>query len=238
MKFNVERIIDKIQVPIVRICNRSCPECCARYELTWYNKDILNKEREVSIEELRWAGNLFGKLNYMEITGGEPTLHSQFEEISNNIHNIFSCDSIMLVTNGWLFGHDPSKLPLLLKYEKIWFSYYTEQFVKNHGGKTNQKEYELVSKFLKENGQPNWEPIIINCHTLFEDPPYADKPCGYNTEKTSNMIAYYEKKLYGCCVSWSIQYKGNPIPLTIDWRDHLGEIDLPCMQCFISGKAK
>ena len=116
MEFNNNRIINKIQVPIVRICNRKCPDCCARYELTWFNKN-LNKDFEISLEELKRAGEMFGELNEIEITGGEPTMHSQFEELSNNLHNYFNCNNIILVSNGWLFEKDLSKLYLLLKYD-------------------------------------------------------------------------------------------------------------------------
>ena len=42
MKFNINRIITKVQIPIIRICNQRCPNCCARHELTWYNKNLNN----------------------------------------------------------------------------------------------------------------------------------------------------------------------------------------------------
>jgi hypothetical protein len=229
MRFAKDRFINKIQVPVVRMCNRRCPDCCAREQLTWYNKSITKKE--MSFEELTWAGRLIGAIDEIEITGGEPTLHPQFEELTNNLTGIFQCDNFMLVSNGWLFGQDPSKLPLLLKYRTVWISHYTEQYVATSGGTTNTREVELISKYLHENGREDWKPYTVYAHHPFSAPPYGGTPCGHYP---SNMIAYYEGRVYGCCVSWSLPYQGTSIPLTENWRDHLNEIDLPCEQCFLS----
>jgi hypothetical protein len=228
VKFLGERIINKIQVPIVRVCNRQCPNCCAREQLTWYNKSIT--EKEISLDELIWAGKLIGKIEYLEITGGEPTLHSQFEELTNNLPKIFQCDDVMLVTNGWLFGKDPSKLPLLLKYKRFYLSHYTEQFVEKYGGVTNTNEINLVLKFLKEHDISLINYFDISEHFVY-NLPYSGIPCGHYK---SNMISYYEKYLYGCCVAWSIPFRGRGIPLTENWRMYLEKIETPCDQCFLS----
>ena len=226
MKF-IKRYINRIQVPITRICNRQCPHCCARETLTWYNKSIT--EKEVTLEELIWAGKLIGKIDQIEITGGEPTLHSKFEEISNNLSNIFQCNDFMLVSNGWLFK-DPYKLPLLLNYQRVWITHYTEEFVKKYGGVINTREFNLVANFLKQYPNIHFIPVHTFEHKAFLDPPYKGNPCGHHLY----MPAYYEKYLYGCCVAWSLPYRGKGIPLTEDWRDHLEEIDIPCDQCFLS----
>ena len=51
------------------------------------------------------------------------------------------------------------------------------------------------------------------------------------------MISYHDGKLYGCCTSWQLDYKGEGIPLTEDWREQLDKIELPCNRCFL-GMAK
>ena len=230
MKFAEGRIANRVQVPIVSVCNRQCPECCARERLTWYNKQI--KELEIPIEELRRVGNLIGKIGRIEITGGEPTLHSKFEELTNNLETIFQCNDFMLVTNGWLFGKDPSKLPLLLKYQRVWVSHYTEQFVARHGGVSNTFEYMLVTQFLQAHHHLNVMKVQIDGHVPYGEPPYEGTPCAHYW---SDMIAYHEGQLFGCCVAWSLPLQGKGIPLTSEWRDHVKEIELPCETCFRSG---
>jgi hypothetical protein len=229
MKFNPERIINRIQVPIVRVCNRKCPDCCARFELTWYNKN-LDKPREVSLEELKRAGELFGELEAMEITGGEPTMHSQFEELTENLRNYFNCKTIILVSNGWLFGRDSSKLPLLLKYDGHLFTYYGETFdAANHTG-TNTEAIKVVTDYMREH-DPNWSASEIHDHIPQRSPPYPGGACAWNS---SNMISYYEGKLYGCCLAWSLEDKGHGIPLTKNWREEVTKIVLPCETCYLS----
>jgi hypothetical protein len=229
MQFAKGRVINKIQVPIVRMCNRRCPDCCAREQLTWYNKSITKKE--ISFEELEWAGEMIGKIDEIEITGGEPTLHPRFAELTNNLTETFQCDNFMLVSNGWLFGQDASKLELLLKYRTVWISHYTEHYVAVSGGATNTREVEIISKFMQENGREDWQPYTVHAHHPFSAPPYGGTPCGHYP---SNMIAYFDGRIYGCCVAWSLPYKGISTPLDKNWRDRLPEIDLPCEQCFLS----
>lgn len=230
MNFNPKRTITKIQVPIIRVCNRRCPDCCARDELTWYNK-ALNKPNEVSLEELKWAGELFGELDELEITGGEPTMHSQFDQLSDNLRKYFNCKSIILVSNGWLFGKDPSKLPLLLKYDDQYITHYGKEFTEANGGAENSEAIDLVREFLRKNGKEGWVPNKPLSHIKQGNPPYPGGACGWND---SSMISYYEGNLYGCCVAWSSRCKGTPIPLTKNWREKVTEIVLPCETCFLS----
>lgn len=229
MKFLKGRVINKIQIPIVRVCNRRCPECCAREQLMWYNKKL--REPEIPLEELRQAGRLIGRVPQIEITGGEPTLHSKFEELTDFLPALFQCHHFMLVTNGYLFGKDPSKLPLLLKYQQIYLSHYTENFVYHHGGKTNTAEYMIITKFLKEQKYSGLIEIPMHSHFPYQTPPYRGISCSHFR---SDMITCYEGRLFGCCIGWSQPIQGQPIPLTKDWRNHLIEIDLPCEDCFYS----
>lgn len=232
MKFYDQRHINKIQIPIVRICNRKCPHCCARDQLTWYNRK-LNKNNEVSIEELRDAANKIGQIEQIEITGGEPTLHSQFEEISVNLMSIFNCEDTMLVSNGYLFGRDPSQLHLLLNYKRIWITHYTENFVGRYGksGAPNTETVNLIKRYLERVHHPYVNIITMDDHIPFGEAPYGGNPCDHYY---SNMISYYEGKLFGCCVSWSLPHQGTGVPLTSNWRNELHKIELPCEQCFLS----
>jgi hypothetical protein len=232
MKFADGRQINKIQIPIVRICNRKCPHCCARDQLTWFNRS-LDKGNEISLDEIRRAGSLIGKIEQIEITGGEPTMHSHFEELSNNLSNIFQCDDVMLVSNGFLFGKDPTKLPLLLKFKRIWISHYTDTFVDQYrkSGSPNSTTVALIKDFLEKENHSLFDIVTMNDHVPFNPPPYVGKPCHHYN---SHMISYYEGKLFGCCVAWSLPDQGEGITLTAELRTQLSEIDIPCENCFLS----
>lgn len=231
--FNPERVITKVQIPIVRFCNRRCPDCCARNELTWFNPStLLFRPIEVSIEELRWTGELLGRVDEIELTGGEPTLHSKFEEITKQLLDLFPGSSMKLVTNGWLFGQDPSKLPLLLHYKNLYLTEYTDAFVDNNplSGPSNSRAIKQIIEFANKNGVENVHHVAMNNHFSYE-PPYKGGACVHNQ---GPMVAYYDKFIHGCCVSWGLPIKGQPIPLTRQWREHLHEIELPCKHCFLS----
>ena len=229
MKFFKNRSVNRLQIPITCVCNRRCPDCCAREQLSWYNKSLIKKE--VSLDELGWVGKMIGKIKRIEITGGEPTLHPKFDEISKRLTQFFDCDDFMLVTNGWLFGKDSSTLPLLMNYQRIWLSHYTEKFIEKYGGEVNTSEVRLVEDFLKTQGHTDFKVIIENDHVPFISGPYGGGPCSHYF---SDMVAYYKGFIYGCCVAWSLPKQGRGIPLNIDWREHLNDIELPCENCFLS----
>ena len=132
MKFNPNRVIDRLALPITRACQRQCPECPAR----------AGQDSHVPVEELKWAGRLIGPIGKIEVTGGEPSLHPEFAEISAGLKEWFKCGDIMLLTNGGIFGRDEN-LPLLLHYDRVYVSWYTNDFATRYGGDANT---EVVNK--------------------------------------------------------------------------------------------
>lgn len=183
--------------------------------------------------ELREVGRLIGPIEQIEITGGEPTLHSGFAELATNLPEYFECNDVMLVSNGFLFGRDPSKLPLLLNFKRVWITHYTERFVENNpkSGIPNTATVELIKAYLEEHKHPHFQLISMNDHIPFSEPPYGGQPCGHYY---SHLVSYYEGQLYGCCVAWSLPMRGQGIALTSNWRENLNNIELPCENCFLS----
>lgn len=228
MKYIKEIKVKSVAIPITRVCNRRCPECGTRDTLTWYNKSITKKEME--LEEIKFVGDTIGKVDKIEITGGEPTLHSKFEELSLNLKSYFQCDDIWLITAGFLFKRDPSKLKLLLNFNNVYVTHYTDDFVGNHGGSNNTEEVAIISNFLQSNPTTKFHLVTMDAH-IEHLPPYKGNPChlAYN-----GCISYYEGKLYGCCSAAGQLDKGIGLPLTPNWREHTDEMELPCKNCFIS----
>jgi len=136
-----------------------------------------------------------------------------------------------------LFGRDPSKLPLLMKYQRVWVTDYNESFAKRHGGNSNTKDAQLVRDYLIKNQHP-----FLHYQEMYEHrshtPPYGGVPCSHYY---SGMIGYYDGRLYGCCVAGGLPegQRGVSIPLTIDWRDRYEErMELPCEYCPYSKEVK
>ena len=221
MRFFKGRDIKRLALPITRRCNRSCPECPAK------------ADSETPMWELEWVGEMLGPIDKIEVTGGEPSLHPDFVEISENLHNWFDCQDIMLLTNGYL-AEDEKNLPVLLNYDRVYVSHYTEQFADRYGTPTNTEVHDKIRDYLKDYPDIKFWSQTMDYHIPIGQPPYRGTcTMGY---VVSDMIGYSQGRLYGCCVSIWLDDHGKGIPLTKDWRGHLEDIWLPCDKCFISGQ--
>jgi len=220
MKWREGRVINRIAIPVTRRCNRVCPECPAR------------GDSQTPVEELKWVGKMLGPIGKIELTGGEPSLHPDFEEISKSCHDWFDCKDIMLLTNGSI---PDSKLPLLLNYDRVYITHYTNEFGIRHHAQPNTGDVNRVEDYLKKNGKKFWTQRMDK-HTPIGSPPYTGIPaCGYDR---GDSVGYGQGRIYGCCVAFWLSDKGDSIPLTRDWRDHLSEVTTPCATCFFTGEKR
>jgi hypothetical protein len=199
--------------------------------LTWYSPHA--EWTALPIEKLQEYGRLIGHIENVEISGGEPTLHPEFEAIARDIHDILDCPNIWLVTNGWLFREHPEKLPLLDCFDTVYFSYYTDEFVARYGTRSNADIVRAVAEYAQKHGHKGVHVEAIDWHIPYHLPDGDGVPCWWYP---ADMISLYDGTLYGCCVAWGLKYKGRGIPLTADWREHLKEIDLPCERCMNTGR--
>lgn len=221
MIFKQSRKIRKIHIPITTKCNRSCSDCFA--------KDLIPEGKDIPVQQLYDESRNIGFINEIEISGGEPTLHSNFEEITYSLRNIYDCPDFMLVTNGAIFEKHEFKLPLLLKYNRVWLSHYNDEFKKKYGGKTNTEIVVKIRKFLDGSGTHLYEIPIVNHHSEKEK-----SQCDECPQYNSSMVSCFNGKLHGCCVAWSrVDSKG--ILLSPEWRGWLNEIDIPCEGCRFKG---
>ena len=223
-----ERVINRLALPITRACNRRCPECPAVERRAGFSR------KNISIEELREVGGLIGPIQKIEITGGEPSLHPEFEWISEHIHDLFDCKDIMLLTNGWLF-QDSTKLPLLLNYDRVYITHYTEKFAELYDEEPNTELCNKVRDFMIDYPEKGFWMQTMDSHVPLENSVSEAEGCIFDYDK-GNMISYFDGELYGCCTAWQLEDRGKGIPLTKDWREHLEEIELPCNKCFLGEK--
>ena len=228
-KWKAGRTIDRIALPITRACNRDCPECSARKA----DPDWDRAHPHVSVDELKWVGKTLGPIKTIEVTGGEPSRHPEFKEISEHFHDWFQSNDIMLLTNALEFYYCPEKLPLLLYYDRVYISWYTNEFGIKYGVDPNTAAVNYVEDYLKKSGKKFWTQRMDQ-HCPIGKPPYKGIPtCGYDV---GDSVGYGAGKIYGCCTAYWLSDRGKGIPLTEDWRKHLSEIELPCAGCFLTGQ--
>ena len=229
MKFLWSRVINRLTVPITRACNRACPECTNRERDGIYGNGERNPH--MSYDEIVWVGKNIGKIGRVEITGGEPTVHPDFQKITVSLRDIFQSDDIMLVTNGYIF-EDDDKLPLLLKYNRIYLTDYTQKFADKYGTPSNTEVCDKICDYLEGHKEVRvWRQRMDEHLELKDDVPNATT-CR-NGHDRGDMIGYHRGQLYGCCIAWGLDYPGKGIVLAKDWRDRLCEMELPCNKCFL-----
>ena len=86
-----------LELAITDLCNLKCHLCAQGIPL-------LKDKREMSFNELERISKFFKPYEFdvIKISGGEPTLHSQFRDICENLKELFPACFYMLATNGFL----------------------------------------------------------------------------------------------------------------------------------------
>ena len=92
-------------IEIVNTCNLSCPTCYAGSPVgTGQKVDAVPlenlKQRIQSVVDRK------GKIEILQLSGGEPTLHPQFFELLRWLHAHPKIDCVLLNTNGVRIAHD------------------------------------------------------------------------------------------------------------------------------------
>ena len=112
-----------LELLITSICNRKCQECCYRIpahttlEPKHYSWDIFER-----------AAEAFNGISKLYVSGGEATLHPDFEKISKEFKSLFNTKNMILVSNGYN----------ILKYQKsleyfdyIWITDFKDEYSAN-----------------------------------------------------------------------------------------------------------
>jgi uncharacterized radical SAM superfamily Fe-S cluster-containing enzyme len=92
-------------IEIVNACNLSCPTCYADSPLGAGQKvDAIPLAQLQS--RIQGVIDRKGKIEILQLSGGEPTLHPQFFELLRWLHANPGIDYVLLNTNGVLIAHD------------------------------------------------------------------------------------------------------------------------------------
>jgi hypothetical protein len=92
-------------IEIVNSCNLSCPTCYADSPLgTGHKVDAIPLENLQ--QRIQGVIDRKGKIEILQLSGGEPTLHPQFFELLRWLHANPGIDYVLLNTNGVRIAHD------------------------------------------------------------------------------------------------------------------------------------
>lgn len=160
-----------LEVEITTHCNLNCKHC--------YNR--INKNIDLPIEKFKDLYEFANKYNVWTfvVTGGEPLLHPQFDEITSFIKNKPRNFRLVLQTNGTLINNN--LIEKLRIFNLIHLSFDLTDVIRNGGN----KNLELGKKLLNKRVKCYLFVTIhkMNCHLIDEMVQKANKakvPIGFN----------------------------------------------------------
>jgi GTP 3',8-cyclase len=99
MEDSFGRVAKKLRISVTDRCNMRCTYCMPYNNTTWFEQDnLLNFDQIVRIATI-FANQGIDKI---KITGGEPTIRPNIENLVKSLSNIDGIKSISMTTNGLL----------------------------------------------------------------------------------------------------------------------------------------
>jgi len=182
-------------VYVTNKCNRRCKDCFVEFGTY-----------EISIPEAHKIVKCSGSVDKLYISGGEPTIHSNFREVVEILSEIDS-NEMILVTNGYKL----SKYTDVLKvFSCIRISDYGDNNI------------EISDSY---NGRVR----MVNMETML-DKSIGVGACG---RSSNGLASVYRGLVYGCCVAAGIA-GAEGLEFDENWRKVAGKTVLPCSDCIFA----
>ncbi len=196
-------------VMITTACDRACPDCCCGDVV------LRAKGRVFSPESIAAEVRALGPVARVYITGGEPTLHPQFEQVARLAHEARGGLPLYLVTNGFRLAE---KADAARYFDHIDWSRFDA--ASNAGAPTDP---EIGRRYLAR--APAGAGAFSDNH-IVHTRTQGSGVCGRETFTVSVMAG----RVYGCCVACGIE-GAESTELSPGWLDRLGGVALPCDRC-------
>jgi hypothetical protein len=203
-------VIHTVNLEFTTHCNKRCPDCCVGVGI---NRTLRHHPWEYFEEAARWMQGI----KRIHITGGEPTCHPQFAEYVPRLRELFQCETLTMVTNGYRVA----------QYEDL----IVETFDWVNWSDYEDRREALAS--LKRRMTVYVDHQGIN-GALFV--PRAEtgggRPCTRACWR-SQGCAYADGQFWGCCIAQALPGAIGVEP-SPDWSEQLMATPLPCTTCFFS----
>lgn len=218
VKITVKRSpINQVNFCITTRCNLNCFDCCCdipRLKDTW----------DADIHYLiNAAEKMRGKVDWIQITGGEPLMNPQIDDLVPIIRGLFKVRMLTMETNGFLVIEHEQTMQYLdefyvTEYDALTFSQSEDC------GINNSIQIDAIKQIFGSKCK-TIHPVHI---------PRSDRPnkgiCGRGL---SGVVSYWKGYVYPCCVGPGIE---NPtkIELTDDWKEQIYETNPDCDKCWFA----
>ncbi len=204
------QVIHTVNLELTTHCNKRCPDCATGIGI---NRILQHHPWEYFEEAAKWLKGI----QRVHLTGGEPTLHPRFAEFIPRFRELFDCEILTMVTNGFLVSKHEDLIVRTFDY--INFSDYEDR---REALASIQSRMPVNVAYEGVNGALFMPRATIG----------GGRPCS-RASWISHGCAYADGKLWACCVVQSI-----PGAIGLDpcdgWQEKLMTASLPCGDCFFS----
>jgi hypothetical protein len=203
----------RVNLAITDRCNRACKNCCCGIPK-------IKNHWDISFPELEDAAKTIKGVDVIRLTGGEPSTHPLFTEISSMVRDMFGCKFLEIETNGYLF---PKDMEVFEKFDLVEVTNYTEPTFA-----TNKSLIEMVLKNKRLIGKVHIGDPVVHF-------PIDRRSPGKTCERGNlTMVSLYKGRIYPCAMGWGID---DPVSVALspNWKEELKKLKLPCDRCFLAG---
>lgn len=226
-----------INLGLTTLCTMRCPKC----SLGMVEAKAMGTARHVPLDLIMEHAKILiaeAPLRRVHLTGGEPTMHPNFDFIAEFCRRMFHyyVTYVTIETNGTGY----MKYRDLFRSSHIFDKVFITAYVKDKiypGNFDNTEIIELAKTDV--NHRLVVEPPVVHERQhlkLIEMDKLAGdqvKPCT-KWYKPGLPSGWYDGQLYSCCVSYGID-SALGIPVTPDWRDHINKVSMGCERCLYRG---
>lgn len=221
---------NSVNLGITTLCSMKCPKCSIGMPALMKSKRAYHEPMDNIFDDLLTMTNSNkDKLKRIHITGGEPTLHPQFEDIADRLtgeDSRLGNEFLTIESNGW--GYEKYR-SVFRWFDKVFITHYLQDAM-YPGSPDNTAIVEMAQKDL---GDKLIREPPVKHETQHLLPIVDSSPCS-KWFSPGLPCGYYHRKLYPCCVSFGID-ENLGIPITADWREQIRGKNKGCHQCCYRG---
>lgn len=222
------RKIKNIAISITNACNRNCIDCASDIPEKIKTEGI----KHMPVDEFDRVIKYFDGYD-ITLTGGEPTMHPEFEKMANIAYHNFSGEYLGLETNGYLFDKevfDSEKRYIVINL--VFFKFNAIHLIEYQKGEhfTEMQDNSHLHQFIKK----HYPGLKLHVHPMIKH--VSRKRIGGGNICESGLaptIKYIDGLLYPCCVANGVP-NAIGIPITKNWLDEIVKVKMPCSTCFLS----
>lgn len=209
--------IESVNLSLTTFCNMRCPDCCCNItHLAKEEKSFFSWE--YFVEAARWLRGI----DRVHVTGGEPSMHPQFEELIPKFRELFGCRLLTTETNGLGFR---KKLETFAHFDTVYCSHYTAKVF--DGSPDNTADIAMAKTRFAVS------PEIIVGEVVHQ--PRIKRGKRMCARGEAPAVAYCDGLIFPCCVGPGLTHTDRVAMTPREtWRQDILNLHPPCDGCFFA----